>query len=234
MPQAMGRVLEIKDNIVTIELTQSDQLQYLVSNGEVGLLYDDGRHITAAQQHKIYALLGEIDRWAGNYLPELTKTQMKEQYALYSGIYDGFSLANCSETVATNFIEYLIDFCLAWNVPFLTRTLDEVQGQYGWERTCLKYKKCCICGNHADVAHVHAVGIGRDRNHIKHIGNQVMPLCRTHHNQQHNIGIYSFMAKYHIKGVRVTPDVAAMLRLGDWRTEPGDPITLTEDQNEEI
>lgn len=227
MPQSFGKIVKKDGDLVTIQITQAEQLKYLLAGSKAGLIYDDGRHITADQQRKVYALLGEIDRWSGNYMPNVTKRQMKRQYIIHTGLYDGFSLADCSMSVASNFIEFLIEFCLSWNVPFASRTVDQLQGQYGWERSCLKFKKCCICGKHADVAHVHAVGIGRDRNHIHNVGNAVMPLCRVHHNEQHTRGIYSFMAKYHIKGVRVTPEISEMLRIGDWRTEQGESIIST-------
>ncbi|MGZ7328875.1 putative HNHc nuclease, partial [Streptococcus pyogenes] len=29
-----------------------------------------------------------------------------------------------------------------------------------WFYYCLKYRKCCICGKHADVCHIEVVGMG--------------------------------------------------------------------------
>lgn len=37
-----------------------------------------------------------------------------------------------------------------------------------WFYYCLKYRKCCICGKHADVCHIEVVGMGRNRQKINH------------------------------------------------------------------
>lgn len=83
-----------------------------------------------------------------------------------------------------------------------------------------------ICGAHADIAHVHAVGIGRNRRTISHLGNYVMALCRKHHQEQHSKGIVSFMQDNQLKGVKVTPEIAKMLKLGDWRQEQGEDVVV--------
>ncbi|VDG23694.1 putative HNHc nuclease [Lactiplantibacillus mudanjiangensis] len=227
MPEATGKVLKITGNIVTVQLMKGDRMSYLTVGSDAGLVYDDGRSITTVQRNKIFAMLHEIDEHFGNFMIDLTEYQMKQRFCYDVELFDGFSLSDCSMSLATAFIEFLIKFCLAENVSFSSKTLDQIQGQYGWERACLDQKMCCICGKHADIAHVHAVGIGRDRNKIKHIGYQVMPLCRIHHNEQHNTGIWTFMGKYHLKGVRVTPEIAEMLRLGDWRVYREEPIIST-------
>ena len=40
-----------------------------------------------------------------------------------------------------------------------------------WFYYCLKYRKCCICGKHADVCHIEVVGMGRNRQRLimKHL-----------------------------------------------------------------
>ncbi|WP_461243645.1 putative HNHc nuclease [Secundilactobacillus muriivasis] len=199
------------------------------SQANAVLEVEDRRTITRDQQNKAYAMLGEIDEHFGNYNVELTKAQMKREYMIEREDYLPLSLADCSIRRASEFIDFLIEFCLAWGVPFASRTLDLVQGCYGWELHCLENRTCCICGNPADIAHVHAVGIGRDRNHINHVGNSAMALCRIHHGQQHNLGIHSFMNKWHLKGVRITPEIAELLRLGNWTIEYGEPIISTKE-----
>ena len=46
---------------------------------------------------------------------------------------------------------------------------------------------------HAELAHYHAVGRGRNRRKINHTGNKVLALCSSHHREQHNIGMDSLM-----------------------------------------
>ncbi|KRL07885.1 hypothetical protein FD38_GL002448 [Levilactobacillus zymae DSM 19395] len=174
-------------------------------------------------------MISEVDRWCGNYIPELTKGQLKRMYALRKGLYENFSLSDCSIETASRFIEFLLEFCFENNIPFASQTVDAIREQYGWDIQCLKFHRCMICGRPADIAHVHAVGIGRNRNHISHVGNSVMALCRDHHQEQHRIGIKTFMQKNQLKGVRVTPEIAEMLQLGNWRMEQGEPIISTEE-----
>ncbi|MGV3043490.1 putative HNHc nuclease, partial [Staphylococcus rostri] len=57
-----------------------------------------------------------------------------------------------------------------------------------------------------DLAHLEAVGRGRDRTKINHYGNKVLALCRDHHTEQHTIGIKSFNEKYHLQDSWVKVD----------------------------
>ena len=59
---------------------------------------------------------------------------------------------------------------------------------------------------HAELAHYHAVGRGRNRRKINHIGNQVLALCPNHHREQHNIGMDSFNEKYKLHEAWVDVD----------------------------
>ncbi|QYY86121.1 putative HNHc nuclease [Pediococcus pentosaceus] len=204
----------------------TEQEKHTLSKFEGGLMeirIADPRKISNEQRAKIYAMLGDIDESVGNYLPELTKKQLKRQFCADT-LNEWFSLSDCSLELAKEFIDYLIQFCLAENIPWGTRTMDLIQGDYLLCYFGLKYRQCCICRKHAQIAHVHAVGSGRNRNKISHVGNYVMPLCDYHHKEQHRIGIPYFMRKYQIKGVRVNQEIAEMLRLGDWR--------MNDDENE--
>lgn len=207
-----------------------DKLSTLLDGKTPSVDFDveDGRTISPDQRKKIYAMIGEIDVHMGNYLPELTKIQLKYQFSVENEYYHEFSFSDCSISLANKFIEFLIDYCLRENVPFLTMPLDMIQEQYNWDMKCLEYRKCIICGKHADIAHVYAVGIGRNRNKISHIGNYVMALCREHHTEQHGIGIKTFMDKYQVKGLKITPEIAEMLKIGKYQVNAGDPLVVTD------
>lgn len=231
--QIFGKIRKLFGHYLIIDLNDVDPPDRRLIEENDGQLvetyFDDGRHITGDQRRKIYAMLGEIDEWCGNYVPDLTKTQMKQEYAVDRGLYEAFSFSDCSITTASDFIEWLLAFCFANDVPFASRTVDVIREQYGWDMQCLKYHRCMICGRHADIAHVHAVGMGRNRNKISHVGNNVMALCREHHEEQHRVGIATFMQRNQLKGVRVTPAIAEMLRLGNWHAERGEDIISTEE-----
>lgn len=196
----------------------TDQEKARLSRYEGGLMeirIADPRKISNEQRAKIYAMLGDIDEAVGNYLPELTKKQLKRQFCADT-LNEWFSLSDCSLELAKEFIDYLIQFCLAEDIPWGTRTMDLFQGDYSLCYLGLKRRQCCICREPADIAHITSVG-RTSRKKISHVGKYVMPLCRTHHIEQHTIGIKEFMKIHHIKGVRVDQEIAEMLKLGDWR-----------------
>ncbi|MFW2884871.1 putative HNHc nuclease [Levilactobacillus brevis] len=213
------------DGKLLINLSDVDPPTRRIIAGNVGQLaeikFDDGRHITIDQRKKIFVLLGEIDQWTGNFTMDITERQMKQLFISEKGLDEEFSFSDCSLKLASEFIEFLIGACFEYDIPFAGKTLDAIREQYGWDMFCIKYHRCMICNQPADIAHVHAVGIGRDRNHISHIGNYVMALCRRHHQEQHRVGIKSFMKENQLKGVKVTPEIAKMLRLGNWQQEQG-------------
>ncbi|MCS8620192.1 hypothetical protein EFO90_09040 [Lactiplantibacillus plantarum] len=220
-------VIRREGDLLVIRLADGHNQKYLSAGDVVELGFEDGRTITAKQRDKCYALMGEINEWNGNDDLELTKHQLKDAFCHEKGIAVSFSLSNCSVTRANEFITFLIDFCIGWGIPFSSHLLDQVQGQYGWERICLKYKQCCICGKHADIAHVHAVGIGRNRDRISNVGNRVMPLCREHHQLQHRVGIKSFMKEFQVKGIEVTPEIQRELKIGNWHVSEEEDIIMT-------
>ena len=91
-------------------------------------------------------------------------------------------------------------------MPFKTKTWDMIPNDYARQWFCLRFRKCVICGNPADLAHYEAVGMGRNRNRIDETKFRYMSLCRIHHVEQHTIGIESFVQKYHIVPVKLTAD----------------------------
>lgn len=52
---------------------------------------------------------------------------------------------------------------------------------------CFK-RICAVCGARADIHHVDHVGMGNNRKKMSHIGKRVLPLCRKHHSEIHNVG----------------------------------------------
>ena len=84
---------------------------------EVGLR--DGRRITPKQRAKIHALIDEIAAWQGE-LPEYVKRIMKIEFSadrLKALEIKLFSLSDCDVTLASEFITFLIDFVIYYEVP---------------------------------------------------------------------------------------------------------------------
>ena len=68
-------------------------------------------------------------------------------------------------------------------------------------------RQCVICGKPgADLAHREAVGSGRNRNKVNHIGERVLALCRKHHSSQHQMGVDSFDKLHHLENSWIKVD----------------------------
>lgn len=112
-----------------------------------------------------------------------------------------FSLSNCSISTARDFITYLIDFILANDIPLSEKALkrtDDID-RYLW--SCIKYKKCCICGRKGEMHHWDAIGMGRNRKLYDDSKHRKIQLCREHHTEAHKIGKDAFEKKYHVYGI---------------------------------
>lgn len=218
-----GKLISTQGNVVKIQLDEELDINKLIkfANGKqptVELLVDDGRHITPDQRKKIYALLGDYCLYTGYSLNE-AKLFFKSMIADFFHT-EMFSLSDCSETVASQMITTMLEFFFFEDIPFHTKIWDSLPDDFPRVMMCIKAKRCAIClKEHADIHHVTAVGMGRNRNEINHVGMYIEPLCRVHHTIFHTIGAKNFMAKYHIKPIKVTPEIAKELHLGKQKSE---------------
>lgn len=218
-----GKLISTQGNVVKIQLDEELDINKLIkfANGKqptVELLVDDGRHITPDQRKKIYALLGDYCLYTGYSLNE-AKLFFKSMVADFFHT-EMFSLSDCSETVANQMITTMLEFFFFEDIPFHTKIWDSLPDDFPRVMMCIKTKRCAIClKEHADIHHVTAVGMGRNRNEINHVGMYIEPLCRVHHTIFHTIGAKNFMAKYHIKPIKVTPEIAKELHLGKQKSE---------------
>lgn len=160
---------------------------------------DDGRSISADQRKRIYATLRDISDYTG-HIPEETKALMKYAFIAETGAHE-FSLSNTDMTTANEFLNFLIEFCILWDVPCMGNLSERSPDIGKYLYICLVHKKCAVCGRKAELHHVDAIGMGRDRKEIVHEGMSVLPLCRIHHTEAHQMGKISFNNKYHLYGI---------------------------------
>jgi len=178
-----------------------DKVKRFINNGILkGVIrLDDGRTITSEQRKKAYATMADIAIYSGN-LPEEVKEILKYYYIGSTGE-KYFSLSDCSVSTAKDFISYLIDFCLEWNIPLsdtlLNRTDDIDKAVY----SSLKHKRCVLCGLEGEIHHFDAIGMGRNRNSFDDSNLKKICLCRMHHTEAHAIGVKTFEEKYHVYGI---------------------------------
>lgn len=175
------------------------------------LLLNDCRMISRQQQKKIYAMIGDISDYTGHHV-EFLKSYLKCEYIkMYGG--EWFSLGYVDMTTAKKFIEFILHICFEWEVPLKLNTVDLTRDVNNYLYLCLKYRKCAVCGCHADIHHhENLVGMGMDRAKHNHIDSRFIALCRVHHNECHNIGHKTFEDKYKITAIKLNE--AAIKELG--------------------
>lgn len=212
MYELIGRVTKVErdeDDLPVLRIQLNEHPNYeLMSSMSIpgkGINCDvrmyDAKTITPQQRRFIFALFRDISKSTGSEIVDV-KQALIEQFSFENEMHT-FSLSNCGRDVARGLIRYLIRFVLEWNIEVKDCYEYLLQDNYYFYQ-CLKHRVCCLCGKHADIAHVETVGIGRNRNEINHVKHHFMALCREHHQEQHKIGIHTFINRYHILPVKMS------------------------------
>lgn len=210
-----GTITAIDGKMVTLQLDESlnaDYLELLSHGGQnhVDLRLLDNRGITSKQNKVAHALISDVATWSGDY-PILVEQYLKYYFMAESGYW--FSHANATRSQSREWIDFLIEFVLSNDIP-LPKRYEYLTQNTSWFYYCLKYRKCCICGQHADVAHLETVGMGRNRKEIDHSEHHFMALCREHHTEQHTIGIPLFLRLYQVIPVHLDYEERKKLHIG--------------------
>lgn len=167
---------------------------------EVDVLPIDSRPLSDRQRRCCYAMLNAIAEWSGEELDALKDHFKLDFIARMEEDMELFSLSNARMSVVAAFQGYLARFIVANDVPTRKPMLDYVDDIEDYVYQCVIHKKCPVCGRRADLHHIDAVGMGRDRDEIIHEGLEVMSLCREHHTEIHTIGKAAFLDRYHLTG----------------------------------
>jgi hypothetical protein len=178
--------------------------------------FDADKH-TEEQHRKIFALVNDIALWYGE-TPEYTRWMLQLLFCAETE-QESFSLSwdaeNClSKANASKFVDYMVRLVIEQGIPspdLLTQKTEDIGKALYYS---LVNKKCAVCGQKAEFHHENAVGAGRNRKEICHIGMKGIPLCRKHHSECHTIGQQSFNEKYHIFGITVNEKIAEVYHLG--------------------
>ena len=182
-----------------VELDNKTSL--LLDNGyevEADVRVVDPFKITDKQRRKVFALCNDIEAYTGQPRDYMRYLFMDYVEVLY-GYKKRLSLSDCTREQASQIIDVVIDWVFHNNIPLNYKTSDLLKNDKAFLYWSTVNRNCVICGKpHSDLAHRFAVGRGRDRTKINHFGNQVLALCRSHHNEQHQIGIDIFNNKYHL------------------------------------
>lgn len=208
-----GNIIDYDGKALSIvaPLSEIDAAKVFKQQMEAEIRLDDGRTISAQQRRYIYAMLRDISAFTGHLSEEL-KDHFKAELVARTGC-GWFSLANCSVTTANELVELLIQFCLEWSIPTMDNLAGFTPDITKYVYMCLMAKKCACCGQKAELHHADAVGMGRNRKEIIHLGMRALPLCREHHTECHNIGRETFLQKWKLAPVKVDLDIAKIWKL---------------------
>ncbi|UXR68992.1 putative HNHc nuclease [Staphylococcus sp. IVB6246] len=182
-----------------VELGDKETL--LLDNGfdvEVDVNVVDPFKITGKQRRKIFALCNDIEAHTGQPM-DYMRHMFIEYVRTYYGYDERISLSNCTRMQASQIIEITLDWTFHNDIPLSYKTSNLLKQDKSFLYWSTVNRNCVICGKpHSQLAHYKAVGRGRNRRKISHLGNKVLALCDLHHKEQHNIGMDSFNNKYHL------------------------------------
>lgn len=215
--QIDGKITGYADGQLVIDMPKLEkwQIDNLKISRSVNLDIDDNFSITIDQRKKAWAMLHDISEYTGYTIVE-TEQLMKIRYIAMQKHPRYFSLSNCSRELATDFIQFLINFCLEQSIPFTTKVFDEIQQSYKLRVQLLKHRICNVCGHpNADVDHVDTIGSGRNRRVVNQVGYRAWSLCRKHHEERHKLGVKTFAQKYQVKPVKLTANLIDYLNLAN-------------------
>lgn len=238
--QLTGEIVAYDGECMTIRVPFRDTAQMIhkrIHSAQV--ILEDGRRISAEQRRKIFALVEDIGEYAGSiprskaakaaqaefmrhmqllYLidradTEAVRRQLTYHYCSLCDL-ELFSLSSVDMSTARDFIDWLVEKCIEFDVPCLDTLLYRCEDVERYLYLCVRHRRCALCGAKADIHEADTVGMGRNRNAIHHLGQRVQPLCRKHHAEVHSIGQKRFNERYHLDSVKL--DAALCKTLG-WR-----------------
>lgn len=204
---------------VVIHLDQKPNLDHLVtvSGSQTQFFVDfeiaDTRKARAAQRRLFFALINDIANFS-DASPEWLKELFYLQYEIYTAgkqisLADG---TKSSVSDANVLLDLVIDFMFEFHVPFKKgyELLTKDESFYLYQ--CCRHRECMICHkDHSQIAHYDAVG-NRSRATTDHRTHKFWCLCAEHHQEQHELGVESFIEKYHIHPIKL--DQETLIKLG--------------------
>ena len=185
------------------------------ATGRAVLYIEERDKISDEQRKLLFALWRDYETYTGVPL-DAVEAWFKYQYMLHADLdrLPSVSRGRMSKHLATDFITFTLEYYLNNGIPFAQA--DWYKGaDIGRVCYAMLMKRVCFgCGKeHADVAHVEAVGMGRNRKTIDHTKHHVMALCRGCHQEQHTSGIDTFMSRHHIVPIQLTEESVKLLNL---------------------
>ncbi|WP_051910484.1 putative HNHc nuclease [Carnobacterium pleistocenium] len=213
----VGKLESYSGNKMIIDIPDGFDMNEIVRKSEQGELVVDFYEkdtITNLQRKHYWALVGDIEEYTG-YTKDVIDSFLRVEFMKLISLeeYPSLKRNQMKKTVASELLEYVIDLCITNGIPFRKQqfylTINTSKMLYA-----LTLKRLCwVCGKpNSEIMHVETVGSGRDRKKIDHSKHHFMCGCWKHHQEQHAIGIDTYMTKYHFKPI--TLNYEDLIKLG--------------------
>ena len=221
-----GKIVSVDAHGLTVRVPYTDMQRFVHRQyDEVRVELADGRSRTPEQLRKAWAIMSDIALWQtgdkrdareGVYRPLAAQFSADVQQSLSKQL---FHLSTADVTTAREFINFLIDICLEYDIP-MSQPLGELSDDIDrYVYACALHKKCAVCGHKAEIHHVDIIGMGGDREHMDHRGMRALPLCRKHHREAHDNGTEAMMAAWHLVPLVIDDEIARIYKLGERSNE---------------
>ncbi|MFC4770695.1 putative HNHc nuclease [Enterococcus hermanniensis] len=218
----LTKIVKISGNKIVLELKEELNIDRLktIFNGFDGerqaeLFIKDPRGFTPQQRRFVFALMQDIYIYTGEPLESL-KDVFYWQFRYFTG--KDISLSNESESSVdevSTLSELILDFIFENDIPFREGYEIPPQNTQYYFYKCVTTRTCCICGKkNADIDHFDKALGRRKRSEVDHTEFNFAALCRTHHQEKHQIGIAAFKNKHHVIGIKLSQEEIKKLRIG--------------------
>lgn len=165
---------------------KDDILRYATAEGLNGeIRFVDSRTRTPEQNRKFHATIGDIAAYTG-YPPDYTKEFFKFWFCAENDI-PPFSLSDCSVEVCRELINFVIEFCIEYDIPLTETAIERTDDIGKYLYYCIKHSRCCCCSQSALVYTL------SDKTKIA--------LCNTHYDQAKAKGLQEFQKLQHVYGI---------------------------------
>ena len=204
-------IIGYKGDLLTVKLHSELDLDLIEKNAHNGRFFAYLEPVikdttTDLQRKHYWALIGDIAEYTGDPKWRVV-LNMKYLYMVENDVTKEPSMARnkMKRSEAAKLIQVIIDYCLDNDIPLQNNYVDEMTSKQLFKMTMKRI--CWVCGKHAQIHHVNAVGMGRNRNtYENHADHLYMALCSNCHNEAHRIGQKSFENKYHIQGIKLNKE----------------------------
>lgn len=119
-----------------------------LANGMVRI--DDSRTISAAQRGLIYSVFNDIRVWRGDSHKrigiEKVKLELKAEFCVEANL-SMFSLSNVSIEIASDFIDYLLDFTFINDIRLTLKPFEIAKTVRNWSYLCLSEENARYVAN---------------------------------------------------------------------------------------